>query len=60
MDCGEKRRERESRIVALAPFPAMIVREHQGDYTPKLEPQPQVFMALGLLNTKPRPFRPSV
>lgn len=29
-------------------------------YTPKDEPQPQVFVALGLLNVKPRPFKPSV
>lgn len=28
--------------------------------TPKLDPQPQVFVAFGLLNVKPRPFRPSV
>lgn len=29
-------------------------------YTPKDEPQPQVLVALGLLNVNPRPFKPSV
>ena len=38
----------------LTSFGEQVVRR----YTPKEVPQPQVVLALGLLKTKPLPFRP--